>query len=196
MKDFRSWPRLPGEFYLKTALAAAPKLLGMALIHDSPQGLTGGLIIETEAYEGPHDRACHAYGGRRTKRTEVMFKEGGHTYVYFTYGMHYLFNVVVAPKEVPHVVLIRSIIPIAGEDLMLKRRGRFPLAIGPGRLCQAMGIRKEQNGLDMRLESSEIFIAIPPNPLKYRLRVTPRIGIENTGEARDYPWRFLASKVE
>jgi DNA-3-methyladenine glycosylase len=191
--DPTNWSRLPREFYLRTALEVAPSLLGMVLVHVTPQGTTAGIICETEAYQGPEDKACHAYGGRRTPRTEVMYKEGGHAYVYFTYGMHYLFNAVVAEKNVPHAVLIRSIFPIWGENLMLKRRsGRHPIAEGPGRLCQAMGIDRSQNEIDLTHNDSPLFIAKPPNLVAPpNILITPRIGIDNTGEAKHYLWRFM-----
>jgi DNA-3-methyladenine glycosylase len=184
--------RVPREFYRVRALDLAPRLLGLILVHETPDGVTAGRLTEVEAYEGPEDRASHAFGGRRTARTDVMFGPPGHTYVYFTYGMHSLFNVVAAPEEVPHVVLVRSIEPLTGLALMAKRRGgALPLAEGPARLAQAMDITGHDNAKD--LVSSDLYIAFPPQgldePVDYA--VTCRIGVEGSGEARDYPWRFV-----
>ena len=143
-------PRLDRQFYSARALDVAPRLLGMVLARVTSEGVTAGRIIETEAYEAPEDRACHAFGGRRTRRTEVMYGPPGHAYVYFTYGMHWMLNVVAAAEGTPHAVLIRSIEPICGLSLMAKRRrGMLPLAEGPARLCQALGITRADNGVDL-----------------------------------------------
>jgi DNA-3-methyladenine glycosylase len=185
--------RIPREFYGRRALELAPRLLGLLLVHETPEGVTAGRLTEVEAYEGPGDRACHAFGGRRTARTQVMFGPPGYAYVYFTYGMHWLFNVVAAQEEVPHAVLVRSIEPVTGLDLMTKRRsGVVPLAEGPARMTQAMDITGRDNGKD--LVSSDLYIAFPSRgidaPADYL--VTGRVGVEYSGEARDYPWRFVA----
>lgn len=188
--------KLPKDFYARRALLVAPDLLGKILIHDSKDGLTAGIITETEAYEGPEDRACHAYGGRKTARNEPLYGPPGHAYVYFTYGMHYLVNAVTADEGTPHGVLMRSLMPVTGLELMLCRRnGRAPLTEGPGRLCQAMAIGRAQNTAD--LGTSPLFIAYPPASLtskvlgNYAIQITPRIGVDYSGEAKDYPWRFL-----
>ena len=182
-------------FYSRRALDLAPMLLGMVLAHVTPAGLTAGRITEAEAYEGPEDRACHAFGGRRTARTEVMFGPPGFAYVYFTYGMHWIFNVVAGGIDIPHAVLVRSLEPIAGIEIMERRRnGALPLTRGPGRLTQAMGIGAIDNGKD--LVAGDLFIAFPPqgmdDPVSYT--ITKRIGVDNRGEARDYPWRFVAAR--
>lgn len=190
--EVRVLSRLPKEFYAARALDLAPRLLGMILVHDTPDGVTAGRVIESEAYEAPEDRACHAFGGRRTERTEVMYGPPGHAYVYFTYGMHWMFNVVAAPAETPHAVLIRSLEPVLGVALMSERRGgMLPLAEGPARMCQAMGISRIDNGKD--LASSNLYIAQPPKSLSEQSRylVTKRVGVGNSGEARDYLWRFV-----
>lgn len=153
--EIRSLPRPARDFYSARALDLAPRLLGMLLVRESPEGLAAGRIIETEAYEGPEDRACHAFGGRRTRRNDVMYGPPGHAYVYFTYGMHWMLNVVAAPEGTPHAVLIRSIEPICGIPLMSERRcGMLPLAEGPARLCQAMGITGADNGADLATDGS------------------------------------------
>lgn len=186
--------KLPRSFYERRAIDVAPDLLGLLLVHESRQGTTAGIITEVEAYQGPEDKACHAYNMRRTRRNEVMYGPAGTAYVYFVYGMHYCFNIVVANEGVPHAVLVRSIEPLMGEGLMLERRkGRLPLATGPARLCQAMGIGKEQNGSDLVI--GNLYLAQPPQTEgangQFLIVQTPRIGIDYAGEARDFLWRFV-----
>ena len=199
-KAAKRLPRLPKAFYARRALLVAPDLLGKVLVHDTENGLTAGIITETEAYEGPEDRACHAFGGRRTARNEPLYGPPGRAYVYFTYGMHFLFNAVTAEEETPHAVLVRSLMPVTGLELMFRRRnGRIPLAEGPGRLCQAMGIRRAQNTGD--LLAGPLYIAYPPEDLSadmsgnYEIQRTPRIGVDYSGEAKDYPWRFVMART-
>lgn len=183
------------DFYRRRALEVAPDMLGLILVRVTPDGTTAGRIIEAEAYEGPEDRACHAFGGRRTQRTEVMFGEPGFAYVHFAYGMHWMLNVVTGDVGTPHGVLIRSIEPLLGVDLMSKRRhGATPLAIGPGRLTQAMEITGADNASD--LIRGDLYIAYPAPPMSYPVKhvITKRIGIQNTGEAKDYPWRFVTAE--
>lgn len=184
--------RPPQGFYRARAVELAPHLLGLLLVHDTLEGLTAGRITEVEAYEGPEDRACHAFGGRRTRRTEVMFGPPGRAYIYFTYGMHWLFNIVAGPEGVPHAVLVRSIQPVTGMSLMVKRRGgAVPVTQGPARTTQAMGITGDDNGKD--LYGCSLYVAVPPDglnsPVDYQ--VTERIGVDYAGEARAYPWRFV-----
>ena len=198
-EDVRLLERLPKSFYSRRALSVAPDLLGKVLVHDTEEGLTAGMITETEAYEGPEDRACHAFGGRRTLRNDPLYGPAGIAYVYFTYGMHFLFNAVTAEEGTPHAVLIRSLLPVTGLALMSKRRhGRKPLSCGPGRLCQAMGISRAENWAD--LQAGPLYIAYPPEDLSAQLlaghsvQKTPRIGVDYAGEAKDYPWRFVLTK--
>ena len=155
--------------------------------------VTGGMIIETEAYRGIEDKASHAYNNRRTKRTETMFSSGGTAYVYFCYGIHHLFNIVTNIKDVPHAVLIRAIIPEVGIDVMLQRRNKekvIPtLTAGPGSLCRALGITKAHDGLT--LNGSAIWLEdrgldIPAE----HILTSPRIGVDYAGEDALKPWRF------
>src|SRR5713226_8126974 len=115
---------LPREFYTRAnVLTVARQLLGQVLVVPAPDGTRiWGIIVETEAYRGPADRASHAYGGRRTQRTETMYQIGGTAYVYFVYGMYYQFNVVSNVADIPHAILIRALEPVEGIELMLKRR--------------------------------------------------------------------------
>lgn len=188
--------RLPQKFYTRTALEVAPDLLGLLLVHKAGSETTAGIITETEAYAGPEDRACHAYNMRKTKRNKVMYGPPGTAYVYLIYGLHHCFNVVVFREGIPHAVLVRSIEPVLGEEVMLKRRnGKLPLALGPGRLCQAMGIGKQHNGVN--LVTGNLYIAALPEShditREFEILQTPRIGIDYAVEARNYPWRFVLS---
>ena len=137
--------KLTREFYTRrNVLTVARQLLGKLLVVPAPDGArVSGLIVEAEAYRGPQDRASHAYGGRRTNRTETMYRIGGTAYVYFVYGMYYQFNVVTNVVEIPHAVLIRAIEPVEGLEVMRRRRhghSGHNLTNGPGKLCIALGI--------------------------------------------------------
>ncbi|WP_338753224.1 DNA-3-methyladenine glycosylase [Bacillus sp. FJAT-52991] len=179
---------LETAFYQQPTLQLAKELLGCTLVKISTEGTTAGYIVETEAYRGPHDRAAHSYNNRRTKRTEIMFKEAGHVYTYVMHT-HCLVNVVSGEVEQPEVVLIRAVEPCEGVELMVERRGAMALknlTSGPGKLTKAMGITMEDYG--RRFDESPLFIAKGVAPEE--ISVGPRIGIANSGEAKDYPWRF------
>ena len=155
--------------------------------------VTGGIIIETEAYAGPEDRASHAYANRRTKRTDVMFHEGGVAYVYLCYGIHSLFNIITNTENIPHAVLVRAILPTHGIDTMLKRRGRkesdHRLAGGPGCLTQALGIDTSHNGLN--LTGNRIWLEDRGRSGRPKQILTgPRIGVAYAGADAKRPWRF------
>ncbi len=169
------------------------QLLGKYLFTRINNTLTGGIIVETEAYAGPEDRASHAYGNRRTKRTETMFHEGGIAYVYFCYGMHYLFNIVTNVEGIPHAILIRALQPACGITTMLKRRHKEKLdhtiAGGPGSLTKAMGINTCHNGMSVTgpviwLEHRGIEIN------SKQIIAGPRIGVAYAGKDAKLPWRF------
>lgn len=156
--------------------------------------LSGGLITETEAYAGISDKASHAYGGRRTARTEIMFKQGGLSYVYLCYGVHFLFNVVTGEKDKPHAVLIRGIFPTIGIDVILKRRKKSKqsrdISNGPGKLTQALGITLAQNNID--LTGKVIWIEETGlNIFESDIGISKRIGVEYAAEDADLPYRFL-----
>lgn len=189
--------KLSRYFYERNTLTVAKELLGKYLVHKSPEGMTIGKIVEAEAYIGPHDPASHAYKGRLTKRTEVQFGLGGYAYIYQIYGINFCFNVVTQKIGMPEVVLIRALEPIAGLELMAKRRGFSKLTDrnvkeltnGPSKLCQAMGIDKSLYGFDL---CGDILFIADSNPKhKFEVIATPRINIDYAGDAKRYYWRFL-----
>lgn len=159
--------------------------------------LTGGLIVETEAYAGVTDRASHAYGDRRTKRTETMYRRGGVAYVYLCYGIHSLLNVVTNREGVPHAVLIRAIQPTHGIEIMLKRRGlnriEPRLCNGPGSLTRALGIDVHHDGTD--LQGPAIWIEDTPDysVADSDIVAAPRVGVAYAGPDAELPWRFVLS---
>ena len=181
---------LPRKFYNRPTLTVARELIGARLVRVLDGQKLVGLITETEAYISQKDLACHAKAGI-TPRTQVMFGEAGHAYVYFTYGNHWMLNVVTERAGFPAAVLIRAIQPIEGVDIMLERRnGRD--TFGPGKLCQAIGITKSENGIDLTGASSGLWIEAGikvPNSLVTK---GPRVGLNNTPEPwLSKPWRFL-----
>lgn len=186
MRELQLGTALPREFYARDTVTVARELPGCVLVHCSPEGTTAGIIVETEAYlQG--DPACHASRGM-TPRNTPMFGAPGFAYVYFTYGMHYCFNVVSAPEGVGEAVLIRALEPVAGIELMQRRRGREnirDLCSGPGKLTQAMAIGREQNMAD--LTGSELYICRGHSPKQSSLVTTTRIGIR---QGADLPLRF------
>ncbi|RKL65631.1 3-methyladenine DNA glycosylase [Salipaludibacillus neizhouensis] len=180
---------LSKTFYEQEALILAKSLLGKLLAKKTEEGIATGRIVETEAYMGPIDQAAHSYQNRRTKRTEVMFGPPGYTYTYSMHT-HCLVNVVCGEEGQPQAVLIRAVEPLSGIELMYQRRDKVKketdLTSGPGKLTKAMGITMNDYGKP--LDSDTIFIAEGETPLS--ISHGPRIGIANSGEAKDYPWRF------
>lgn len=169
-------------FFETPTLELCLKLLGKEL---TLHGI-GGYIVEVEAYMGPHDRAAHSYGGRRTPRTEVMYGPPGRAYVYVIHRQHCL-NVVSGPEGTPEAILIRALQPTKGIEVMQERRGRPDgLTDGPGKLCQALGITREHNSWDFLTSP----LRISDGMAVEEVAVGTRIGIDNAGEARFYPWRF------
>ena len=179
---------LPLSYYSKPTLELARDLLGCTLVKITDEGKTSGIIVETEAYIGPQDRAAHSYNNRRTKRTEIMFDSFGHVYTYLMHT-HCLFNIVSGGRDEPEAILIRAIEPTLGHTLMQERRGlqNSPsLTNGPGKLTKAMGITMADYG--KLLPSADLYITTGINPDS--ISAGKRIGISNSGEAKDYPWRF------
>lgn len=187
--------KLERTFFLRSALEVARDLIGKQLVRKSPQGVTSGIVVETEAYMGPIDKAAHTFSGKPTKRTIVTYGPGGFAYVYLIYGMYVCLNVVTNQKDVPQVVLLRALEPVEGLELMGKRRGKTAkkdLCSGPGKLCQAMGIGREDNGADL---CGEDFFFIDTG-LTPEIDVTRRINIDYAEEAIEYPWRFVWKNSE
>lgn len=184
--------KLNRKFYLKSADELAPALLGKVLVHKTAEGVTSGIIVETEAYIGPNDKGAHSCGGVPTARTAVMFGQGGFAYVYLIYGMYSCFNVVANVKDKPEAVLIRALEPLDGVELMKNRRGTDNLqnlCSGPGKLCGALGITREQSGAD--LCKDELFILDKPALSASDIAVSPRINIDYAEEYRDVLWRYF-----
>jgi DNA-3-methyladenine glycosylase len=183
------------EYFMQAdTLQLAKDLIGMILLTRFDGVETSGRIVETEAYLGETDRASHAFGGRRTARTETMYLPGGHAYVYLCYGIHHLFNIVTHQKDMPHAILIRALEPLEGMDHMLLRRNKtkadFTLTRGPGSLSQALGIHKMHSG--MPLQSSAIIIAKDELTVKNRIiETSPRIGVDYAGDDAQLPYRFF-----
>lgn len=186
--------KLDREFYTRSdTLLIARELLGKRLVVPAPdRSRVSGIIVETEAYMGPRDRASHAYNNRRTARTETMFGEGGHAYIYFIYGMYYQFNVVTNIAGVPHAVLIRALEPDEGIEWMRRRRPvkqDRQLTSGPGKLCQALGLDRTLNGAE--LLGPSIWIEDTGRGIRAGQRSSgPRVGIDYAGEYVNKPWRF------
>jgi DNA-3-methyladenine glycosylase len=192
--EMNSQPKLERAFYTrKDTLRVARELLGKRLVVPATDGTrVSGLIVETEAYLGPEDRAAHSHNNRRTARTEMMFGEGGHAYVYFIYGMYHQFNVVTNAAEIPHAVLVRALEPDEGMELMRQRRpikDDRHLTSGPGKLCIALGLDRSFNGEDLLGERVWIEEAGRTIPAK-QISSGPRIGIGYAAEYVDKPWRF------
>lgn len=187
--------KLPLSFFeRKDVVKIARELLGKVLITQFDGALTSGRITETEAYNGVIDKASHAYGGRRTRRTEIMFGEPGMAYVYLCYGIHHLFNVVTNAKDVPHAVLIRSIEPMEGIPIMLERMNRtkpYPaFGKGPGNVSKALGLRTAHTGAS--LQGDEMFIASDNYKVKAsQIEVSKRIGVDYAAEDALLPYRFV-----
>ena len=186
--------KLPRDFYTRAdVLVVARQLLGQILVVPTESGdRVSGMIVETEAYRGPEDRASHAYGGRWTRRTETMYRQGGTAYVYFVYGMYHQFNVVTCVPEIPHAVLIRALEPVEGVELMRARRPGQPdvnLASGPGKLSIALAIDRSLDGAD--LLDDRVWIERGDRQVSASaIARGPRIGIAYAGQWAEKPWRF------
>jgi DNA-3-methyladenine glycosylase len=178
------------SFYEQSTLEVARQLLGKYLVRKHPDGTTVGRIVETEAYVGPQDKACHASRGR-TARTEIMFGPAGHAYVYFVYGFHHMLNIVTEQMDFPSAVLIRAVEPVNGVTLMRQRRGietLRDLASGPGKLCEAFAIDRSLNGSDIC--GSALYVRDNGEPEPDVIN-RPRIGVDYAGKWKHKPWRFL-----
>jgi DNA-3-methyladenine glycosylase len=189
--------KIPLPFYLREdVVCIAKELLGKYIFTHIDNQLTGGIITETEAYAGIIDKASHAYNSRRTKRTEVMYQQGGIAYVYFCYGMHCMFNIVTNKTDIPHAILIRAIKPTEGINTMLYRTQKKVVAKdfsnGPGKVCKALGIECKNSGTDLRgniiwLEDRKKII---PDA---EIIIGKRIGVDYAKEDALLPYRFRIS---
>ena len=183
------------DFYIKDGVTLAKDLLGKILVKEIDGVLYKGRIVETEAYMGVIDKACHSYNNRRTKKTEAMYREGGYSYIYLIYGMYYCFNVTASIKDNPEAVLIRALEPLENKDLMLKIRKvkrEIDIANGPGKLTKALGITSDDNNIDLTL-GKNIWIeddGYVPN----KITETTRVGIDYAEEFKEKPWRFYISE--
>ena len=189
--------KLPDGFYLQDDVVAISRgLLGKVLCTRIDGQLTQAIITETEAYAGVTDKASHAFGDRRTKRTEPMYGPGGSAYVYLCYGIHHLFNVVTNQEGIPHAVLVRAGVPLVGEEIILRRRKKAKagktLMAGPGTVAQALGIKTAMTGTDLRgdkiwIEDCGIEIA------EANISAGPRIGVDYAEGYAARPYRFVAA---
>lgn len=203
---------LTRDFYTRDGLTVARELIGKTLVHRGGDRELRGIITETEAYMGVTDKASHAYGGRRTKRTETMYLMGGHAYVYLIYGIYSCMNITASVDGNPEAVLIRCVMPegdvqgILDQVRTVSRKKNLPsqademtpaelykLTDGPGKLCCGMGITREQNGVDML---SGDFTVIDEGWRAPEILTLPRVGIDYAEEAADYPWRFSVPCVK
>lgn len=189
--------KLKSSYFLnQDAVLLAQDLLGKVLFTKINNQITAGIIVETEAYSGVKDKASHAYGGRRTNRTETMYSEGGVAYVYLCYGMHNLFNVVSSVKDEPHAILIRAIEPLIGIEIIEERRNmlrsKSAISSGPGSAAKALGIDRSFNAKD--LTGDEIWIEDHQiNYKKSEIIASPRVGIAYAQEHALLPWRFFVA---
>ena len=184
---------LPRSFYARPTRTVARELLGCSLIRQLNGTRLSGVIVEAEAYIGESDLACHAKAGK-TARTAVMYGLAGFSYVYFTYGMHWMLNVVTEEEGFPAAVLLRAIEPLEGIEVMQQLRGGKDLRMvgkGPACLTQAMGITRVENGLDLCARDSGLWIEKGETIPKWRVSVSVRIGLGNTPEPwLSKPWRY------
>lgn len=183
--------KLPRSFYLRPTLQVAKELLGQLIVRNYHGERLVGRIVEVEAYRGSIDPASHAYRGK-TKRNEVMFREGGHLYVYFTYGMHFCANVVTRREGIAEAVLIRGVEPVRGIEVMRRLRGKdvtdVDLTNGPAKFCEAFGIKRAQNGVS--LMGNEMYLTRAKRILTSKIASTTRIGIQAGVEKK---WRFFVA---
>lgn len=186
---------LPRGFYERPTLEVAQALLGQYLVHCTAEGVCAGRVVEVEAYRGPHDKAAHSYGDRRTKRTEAMYGSAGHAYIFRIYGTQVCFDVTTGPRGLPEVVLVRALEPFVGLPLMYARRHLDPtasavhkLCSGPARLCQALGITMEHYARD--LTGGGLYFASGQPVEDGDVSRGPRINITYAEEHQALPWRF------
>ena len=188
--------RVPKSFFLREDVVQISKeLLGKILVTNFEGKRCAAIIVETEAYQAPIDKASHAYNNRLTNRTKTMFREGGIAYVYLCYGIHHLFNIVTAKAGIPHAVLIRAVEPLENISLMLHRRNfkisKPQLTAGPGVMSKALGISTIHTGLSLVEKKSSIYLEESDTILKEdNIISTPRVGVGYSEECMLWNWRF------
>ena len=184
--------KLARNFYGQPTVHAAQMLLGKYLVRVHPDGVTTGMILETEAYVGLEDKASHASRGR-TPRNAVMFGPAGFAYVYVIYGMHHCLNAVTEQEGYPAAILIRAVQPCEGLELMRARRRKEDsrlLANGPGNLCQAFGIERALNGIDL---CGDLLFVEDRKISPADIVTTTRVGVDYAGPWKEMPWRFYVA---
>lgn len=179
----------------------AREMVGMEIFTKYRDEIVGGIITETEAYAGTTDRASHAFGGRRTHRTEIMYQEGGTVYIYLCYGIHSLLNIVTNKVDIPHAVLIRGIEPTVGTPWMLKRMGKekrqAKTFYGPGNVAKALGTHYSRSGMKLGCTESEFSVWIEARKRELpdkEIIAAPRIGVDYAGDDARLPWRFTCNE--
>ncbi|MDP2966705.1 MAG: DNA-3-methyladenine glycosylase [Pelolinea sp.] len=186
---------LPREFYLRSVQVVAHDMLGKKLVHLVSEQRVGGIIVEAEAYDGELDLACHARVGK-TERNKVMYSQGGHAYVYFTYGMHWMLNCVTGDVGYPSAVLIRAIVPTDGMNFISAQRPNIQekqWCNGPAKLSKALAITGELNGCDLCNPDGVLFVEDGETISDDNVRITHRVGVQSTPEPwLSKPWRFVA----
>ena len=185
--------KLPRDFYLQDTVTVARALLGCTLWRRRGHELLAARLVETEAYLGANDQASHARRGLRSLRNESMYLEGGHAYVYFTYGMHWCLNVVTQEADIAEAVLIRAAEPLRGTESMRKRRPKakrdFDLMNGPGKICAAMDIDRRLDGEP--LDGHRLFITAREMDIdQSAIAVSRRVGVDGAADAAHWPLRF------
>lgn len=186
--------KLDAAFYRRdNVLLITEELIGNFLVTNIDGELTSGMIVEAEAYNGIIDKASHAYNGRRTKRNEIMYADGGLAYVYLCYGIHHLFNVVTNQKGIPHAILIRAVVPMDGIDTILKRRNQEAItnktSNGPGTVSASLGIKTLHSGIPL----SEDLIWLEDRGIRFKRKdiiESPRIGVDYAGKDALLPYRY------
>ncbi len=184
------------EYYQNSdIISVARDLIGKLIVTEIDDMITSGIIVETEAYKAPEDKASHAYNNRMTPRTKTMFEVGGTSYVYLIYGFHHLFNIVTGPPGLAHAVLVRAVEPVEGIDIMIKRRKKiaadYDITNGPGKWTSAMGITTKHN--DLKLFEPESCIKIYDTGIIYaseEIFSSPRVGIPYAQDFIDKPWNY------
>ena len=186
--------KIKTDFFGKETSQVAVALLGQILVRNLGKNqLLKGRIVETEAYLGLKDSSCHSFSGKITGRTEVMYRRGGCSYVYFTYGMYHCFNVITAKEGQPEAVLIRALQPLAGVEIMKKNRNKKELkdlTSGPGKLCQALQITRELNGLPLNPDNAQLYLEVGENVQQNRIAASHRIGLSPLKDSCYWPLRF------